>query len=222
MTDPKQEHQEENEADVLDQEVNPDTLRAEQQLADALAEELSDQTEVEDNPAEEDPFEVLRAENQQLKEQLLRERADFDNIRKRLRREADESGSRAVARFVRPVLVQLDNFSLALEAANPEAFMDFAMGVTMIRDGIVSALSDSGISPVETQGQFDPALHEVVAEIPNDLPKGYIVTTQRAGYRMGSQLVRAAQVIVSAGPAEVTDEASSEDESSSEAEGAEA
>jgi molecular chaperone GrpE len=84
--------------------------------------------------------------------------------------------------------------------------MDFAMGVTMIRDGLMSALSDSGITPVETEGQFDPAKHEVVAEIPNDLPKGHIVTVQRAGYNMGNQLVRAAQVIVSAGPAEAVTE----------------
>ena len=167
-----------------------------QQLADALAEELSDQGEeavAEPVVEEEDPLAVLRTECQGLKEQLLRERADFDNIRERLRREADEAGSRAVARFVRPVLLQLDNFSLALEAANPEAFMDFAMGVTMIRDGLLSALSDSGITPVETEGKFDPAQHEVVAEIPNDLPKGHIVTVQRGGYRMGNQLVRAAQ-----------------------------
>ena len=203
MSDSNNDLPENDEIDSVDQDISADDLLAKQKLAEALAQDFSDQGDSEEVVVEEkDPLQVLRAECQTLKEQMLRERADFDNIRKRLRREAEESGARAVGRFVRPILLQLDNFSLALEAAKPEAFMDFAMGVTMIRDGLMAALSDAGISPVDNAGQFDPAHHEVIAEIPNDLPKGHIVTTQRGGYRMGEQLVRAAQVIVSAGPAE--------------------
>lgn len=167
-------------------------------LADEIADALADRGDDEETAR-------LREECQALKEQLLRERADFDNIRKRLRREAEEAGQRAVARFVRPMLLQLDNFALALEAANPEAFNDFAMGVTMIRDGLVSSLADAGITPVEEAGAFDPAVHEVVAEVPADAPKGHIVAVQRRGYRMNDQLVRSAQVVVSAGPSEAAE-----------------
>ncbi|TVR44415.1 MAG: nucleotide exchange factor GrpE [Planctomycetota bacterium] len=171
---------------------------------DELAEQLAESMAANEEQGAEaeaplDAFALLRQENQGLKEQLLRERADFDNIRKRLRREAAEAGNRAIARFARPLLLQMDNFGHALEAANPDAFMDFAMGVTMIRDGLLSALNEGGIAPIESQGPFNPAHHEVVAEIPSDLPKGHIVAVQRAGFKLGEQLVRAAQVVVSAG-----------------------
>ncbi|TVR14461.1 MAG: nucleotide exchange factor GrpE [Planctomycetota bacterium] len=193
-----------NEADKADTEVADaiDESDVSDTTCEALAEEIAEGLADRNNDAnEDDEVTRLRQECQALKEQLLRERADFDNIRKRLRREAEEAGQRAVARFVRPMLLQLDNFGLALEAANPEAFNDFAMGVTMIRDGLVATLADAGITPVEEQGAFDPAVHEVVAEVPADAPKGHIVAVQRRGYRMQEQLVRSAQVVVSAGPA---------------------
>lgn len=174
--------------------------QADQDVADELAEDLADGAE-EQEVAEPDPVAQLQAECQALKAQLLRERADFDNIRKRLRREAEEAGQRAVVRFARPMLTQLDNFSLALEAANPEAFQDFAMGVTMIRDGLLQVLDETGITPVATDGPFDPKVHEVLAEVPSELPKGHIVSVQRTGYHMAGNLVRAAQVLVSSGQA---------------------
>ena len=63
---------------------------------------------------EEDRIAELEAQVSDLQQALLRTRADFDNIRKRLRREADEAGGRAVARFVRPMLSELDNFGHAI------------------------------------------------------------------------------------------------------------
>jgi molecular chaperone GrpE len=141
---------------------------------------------------------ALRDELRELKERQLRAQADFDNARKRLRKEADEAGTRAVVRFVRPILDQLDNFGRALAAAKPEAFAEFATGVAMIRENLATALTQSGIEQVPAEGVFDPAVHEVIAELPRaDLPKGTIVEVHRPGYRLKDQLVRAAQVVVS-------------------------
>jgi molecular chaperone GrpE len=140
---------------------------------------------------------VLRAEVKDLKERLLRAQAEFDNVRKRLRREADEAGSRAVARFCKPVLDQIDNLTRALNAADPATFADFAMGVTLTREGLLSALAGQGIEQVPTEGVFDPAVHEVIAEEERpDLPRGTIISVNRAGFRLKEQLVRAAQVVV--------------------------
>jgi molecular chaperone GrpE len=144
-------------------------------------------------------YEALRREAVELKERLLRQQADFDNSRKRLRREADEAAERAVVRFVRPLLVQLDNFSLALAAATPEHFQDFAQGVTMIQEGLQRLLGDSGITTIATEGRFDPALHEVLTEIEHETERGTIVAVHRSGWRKGEQVVRAAQVVVSKG-----------------------
>lgn len=143
----------------------------------------------------------LRLQVVELKERLVRQQADFDNTRKRLRREADEAGTRAIARSVKPVLDAIDDFARALEAARPDAFAEFAQGVTMIREKLVNALTQSGLEPVPVEGVFDPAVHEVIAEVEQDgVPRGTIVTVHRAGYRLREQLVRAAQVIVAKPP----------------------
>jgi molecular chaperone GrpE len=140
---------------------------------------------------------LLRLEVRELKERVLRSQAEFDNVRKRLRREADEAGGRAVARFCKPVLDQIDNLTRALNAANPATFADFAMGVTLTREGLLSALAGQGIEQVVSEGIFDPAVHEVIAETEKpDVPRGTILSVNRAGFRFKEQLVRAAQVVV--------------------------
>jgi len=138
----------------------------------------------------------------ELKERLLRSQAEFDNVRKRLRREADEAGTRAVVRFCRPVLDQLDNLTRALSVANPESFNDFAQGVSMIREGLLQALTAQGIEQIPSEGIFDPTVHEVLAEVENDeVAKGTIIDIHRAGFRLKEQLIRTAQVVVARPPA---------------------
>ncbi len=155
--------------------------------ADALADAV---------PAAE--FEALKLEHRELKDRLVRLQAEFDNARKRLRKEADEAGTRAIARMVKPVLTEMDNLSRAIAVANPEAFAEFATGVSMIRENLGSALAATGLEPVRGEGVFDPAIHEVIAEVENSqLPRGTIVDVSRSGYRLKDQLVRAAQVVVS-------------------------
>jgi molecular chaperone GrpE len=142
-------------------------------------------------------YEALRAEVAEWKERCVRGQAEFDNARKRLRKEADEAGTRAVARFVKPILNELDNLERALESAKPEAVAEFVQGVTMIRENLRAALANAGIEEVPTDGAFDPALHEAIAEVErDDLPRGHIAQVHRAGFRLKDQLVRTAQVVV--------------------------
>lgn len=150
-------------------------------------------------------FEAARQQTQEWKERCARQQAEFENVRKRLRKEADEAGSRAVARFVRPILDQLDNLDRAIAAANPAAFSEFAMGVTMIRESLSGSLAAAGIEAVPGEGVFDPAVHEVLAEEERaDLPKGSIVKVHRSGWKLKDQLIRAAQVVVAKPPAAPT------------------
>lgn len=147
-------------------------------------------------------FEAMKKEVGEWKERCMRSQAEFENVRKRLRKEADEAGTRAVARFVKPILTELDNLERAVLAAKPEAFAEFAMGVTMIQTNLLTALRGAGIEPVICEGVFDPAVHEVLAEEEKtDVPKGTIVQVFRAGYKLKDQLVRAAQVVVAKPPA---------------------
>lgn len=147
-------------------------------------------------------FEAVKREVGEWRERCMRSQAEFENVRKRLRKEADEAGTRAVARFVKPILTELDNLERAVLAATPDTFAEFAQGVTMIQSNLLSALRGSGIEQVPCEGVFDPAVHEVLAEAENtDVPKGTIVQVFRAGYKLKDQLVRAAQVVVAKPPA---------------------
>ena len=169
---------------------------------------MTDQPEMQpDAPAEEASaetitvptaeFETLRGQVVEWKERCMRQQAEFENVRKRLRKEADEARTRGVASFVRPILDQLDNLDRALAAASPEAFNEFAQGVTMTRESIRASLAAAGIEQVPSEGQFDPAVHEVLAEEARDgVAKGAIVLTHRCGWKLKDQLIRTAQVVV--------------------------
>jgi len=148
----------------------------------------------------------LARQVQELQERLIRQQAEFDNVRKRLRRDMEEAGTRALVRFVRPLLTELDNFDLAIQAATPERFNDFAMGVTMTKQNIDNTLASVGIEVIPNEGVFDPARHEVVQEIErDDLPRGTIVEVLRNGYQINQQVIRASQVLVARPPVEAAD-----------------
>lgn len=147
-------------------------------------------------------FEALKREALEWKERCARSQAEFDNVRKRLRREADEAGTRAVARCIKPVLTEIDNLDRALQAAKAEAFAEFAQGVAMIRENLRVGLLAQGLEAVPCEGVFDPAVHEVLAEQEAaGVAKGTILQVHRSGWRLRDQLVCAAQVVVARPPA---------------------
>ncbi len=180
--EPKPAHENEPQDAAQDQSNAPE--------ADASAEDMV-------IPATE--FAALKREATEWKERCARSQAEFDNVRKRLRKEADEAGTRGVVRFVKPILGELDNLGRALASANPESFVEFAQGVSMIQSSLQSVLANAGIESIPCEGLFDPAVHEAIAEQASDLPRGTIVQVHRPGYRLKEQLVRAAQVVVSKG-----------------------
>ncbi len=142
-------------------------------------------------------FEALKKDASEWRERCLRNQAEFDNVRKRLRKEADEAATRGVVRAVKPFLNELDNLARALEAARPEAFGEFAQGVSLIRENLKGALVGLGVETIPSEGVFDPALHEVLAEqVDPTATKGQILQVHRAGYKLKDQLVRTAQVVV--------------------------
>jgi molecular chaperone GrpE len=147
-------------------------------------------------------FEQLKRDITEWKERCIRQQAEFENVRKRLRKEADEAATRGVVRAVKPVLGELDNLERALDAADPAAFVEFAQGVTMIQENLKAALAGLGVEQVLCDGVFDPAVHEVLAEQESaEHPRGTIVQIHRRGWKLKDQLVRAAQVVVAKPPA---------------------
>lgn len=138
------------------------------------------------------------------KDRLLRLQADFDNYRKRAVRDREDQARRACERILEDLLPVLDHFDLGLKAAQKHHVKHVVIeGLTNVFKQFEQALEKAGVKPIETVGKvFDPHLHECVANLPSEEhPEHVIIQETRRGYRLGSYLLRASQVIVSAGTA---------------------
>jgi len=159
-------------------------------------------------PAEEElkkRIETLEKELSEVKDKLLREYADFDNFRKRNRKDMSELRLIVKADTMIPVLNVLDHFKLALDAS--ERKPDFKVldeGMKLIGAEFAKAMTELEISTVDaSEGQdFDPNMHEAIGKEPSDeQPEGKILKLWRHGYKMGERLLRPAVVVISSGPA---------------------
>ena len=122
----------------------------------------------------------------------LRVQADFDNFRRRSRKEAEEAGQRANADLIATILPVLDNFERALSMMQASADRD---GVEMI---LKQMLENAGLHEIEAEGAvFDPNIHQaVLQESVEDERKGKVLMVMQKGYLLGDKLIRAAVVQV--------------------------
>ncbi len=151
----------------------------------------------------------LRAEQQQasqLREQLLRTAADFENYRKRMERDRVEERKQAAAGLVRNLVPVLDSFRRALaQAAEPTtsdtALRSFVEGVKLIHSQLLDILGSAGLEPVDTSGAFDPAVHEALMQEPSTTARHLdVLEVLEPGYRFGGRLLRPARVKVAFNP----------------------
>jgi len=146
----------------------------------------------------------LQRERDENRDRLLRMAAEFDNYKKRSKRDATESVRRAEDRVVQEFLPVIDNLERALAHAEGEtetvALLD---GVRMVHKQFLSTLERYEIKPFDSVGQpFNPELHEAIQQMASDQPAGAVCHELQRGYLRGDRLVRPALVVVSKGPGE--------------------
>lgn len=151
-----------------------------------------------DAPAAADPLAEAIAEAAATKDKLLRVAADFDNYRKRARRDVEDAEKRAKENLLKDLLPVFDNLERAVAHAETAAdAKSVAEGISMVARQFVDTLQRSGIDRVKSAGEsFDPAVHEAIQQIESDAAAGTILTEVQAGYRLGDRLIRAAMVVV--------------------------
>jgi molecular chaperone GrpE len=149
-----------------------------------------------------DPLGALQAERDELFDRLQRVAADFDNFRKRAAREQAETVTRANERLVKELLPVLDDLGRALEAAAEHEEAKLEEGVRLVHRSLVSLLEREGLASIETDGRFDPHVHEALLSQPSEQEEGSILQVIQPGYRLGDRVLRPARVVVSAGPPE--------------------
>ena len=144
-----------------------------------------------------------------LRARLLRLQADFDNFRKRVSRERDELYRRANTDILSELLPVLDHMDLAIEAAETHSADEAVVeGFKLVSEQLMTGLEKFGLKPVDAGGKaFDPNLHEAISRMPSDdVPEDKVIVQVRRGYVLGDRLLRAAQVVVSSGPASAADD----------------
>jgi molecular chaperone GrpE len=141
-----------------------------------------------------------KRERDEYLELAKRTKADFENYRKRVAKEATEALARGKAELARELLPTIDNLERALESGeDASAHGALVEGVAMVRDELHGRLRGAGVESFDPTGEkFDPQLHEALqTRAAEDAESGVILETLEKGYRLNGQVLRAAKVVVS-------------------------
>lgn len=140
-----------------------------------------------------------------LRDRLLRLQADFENFRKRTLREREATYRRANEDLMMELLSVLDHFEMGMKTCADHG-VDQAVreGFRLVQEQLAGVLGRFGLEPVDAEGEvFDPGLHESIAAAPSgEQPRDHVIHQVRRGYKLGDQLLRPAQVVLSSGPPE--------------------
>lgn len=149
--------------------------------------------------------EVLRQENEQLKDRLMRALAEAENQRKRGERNRRDAEIYGGSRLAKDMLSVYDNMSRALSAVDDgqrEASKALIDGIELTKRELLSVFRNHKIEVVMPLAgdKFDPKIHEAMFEAPMpDTKAGHIIQVLSQGFMIGDRLLRAAQVGVSSG-----------------------
>jgi molecular chaperone GrpE len=130
----------------------------------------------------------------------LRLAADFDNYRKRVARENAELTVRANERLVKELLPVLDDLGRTLVAADEHEEAKLVEGVQLVHRQMKDLLEREGLVEIETNGRFDPHVHEALLSQPSEQEEGTVIAVVQRGYRLGDRVLRPARVVVAAPP----------------------
>jgi molecular chaperone GrpE len=144
---------------------------------------------------------ALQAERDELFDRLQRLAAEFDNFRKRSAREAAALSERANERLVKELLPVLDDLGRALEAVAQHEEVKLEEGVRLVHRSLADLLAKEGLAEIETEGLFDPHVHEALLSQPSDEDEGTVIEVVQKGYKLGDRVLRPARVVVAAPPA---------------------
>lgn len=156
--------------------------------------------------AETEPEDILQQKEDEiteLKTEMLRMRADTENIRKRLQKEKSDSVQFANERLIKELIPILDNLERALAApdSNPESLKE---GVSLIAKQISAMLEKQNVEAIPAVGEsFDPNVHEVLSQIETEEhEENTIVEEYIRGYKMNGRVLIPTKVLVAKKPSE--------------------
>lgn len=143
-------------------------------------------------------YEKLLAQSQEYFEGWQRERADFQNYKKRIERDQASLKGFISAEIIKKYLVVIDDLQLALKnrpaSSDCQGWVD---GIQLIYQKLISILEGEGVETIPAEGEFNPNIHEAISQIDHSsVESGHVVEVMRQGYKIGERIIRPALVIV--------------------------
>jgi molecular chaperone GrpE len=157
-----------------------------------------DRANAQAEPTLEEQVAALEAERDEHLNDLKRVAAEFENYRKRVLRDQESLVARAHERLVKELLPVLDDLERALAAAEEHQEAKLEEGVRLVHRELAAALQREGLAEIDTDGQFDPHVHEALLSQPSDAEEGSVIEVVQKGYTLGDRVVRPARVVVAA------------------------
>jgi len=155
-----------------------------------------DRANAQAEPTLEEQVAALEAERDEHLNDLKRVAAEFENYRKRVARDQESLVARAHERLVKELLPVLDDLERALAAAEEHEEAKLEEGVRLVHRELAAALQREGLAEIDTDGQFDPHVHEALLSQPSDAEEGSVIEVVQKGYTLGDRVVRPARVVV--------------------------
>jgi len=169
---------------------------------------------------EEGPSELEQAqlEAKEAREEMLRMRAETDNLRKRLQKEKQDSVQFANQRLIKQLIPIFENLDRALKApdTNVESLKE---GVQLTSDQALALFKKENVEPINAVGElFDPSIHEVLSQMEsNDHDENTVIEEFSKGYRMNGRVLIPSRVVIAKKPAETKTDDQDADNTSAEA-----
>ena len=148
-----------------------------------------------------DALATVTRERDELKDQILRVQAEFQNALRRERSMIDVRKAEAVGAVARDVLDVMDNFDRAMESARSggPGSASIVSGLELVHKQLLLAFAKHKVVPIESQDlPFNPDEHEAVMQRPSsDHPDGTVIQVLAQGYKLGDRVLRPSKVVVS-------------------------
>ena len=210
MKDKKNKHEESKEKETVNESEQSSSEQTAETQTDSAEAKSSEGAENADSKKEseadkakektpEERIAELEKENADLKDQLLRRAADFDNYRKRMMQEKQDAFDYGNANLLKDLLDSLDNFDRTLDAAkDAKDAKSIADGIRMINKSLVSMLENKyNLVAFGKEGDaFDPDLHEAIGMQEGKVKKEELAAVYLKGYKLKDKVIRHAKVMV--------------------------
>ncbi|KAB8126882.1 nucleotide exchange factor GrpE [Gracilibacillus oryzae] len=185
-----------------EKDIRNEEVETEEVVEDAEQDLVTDQEVINDNnesEVDQGIVEKLQEEKDQLQDRLLRVQAEYDNFRKRTKKEKEADLKYKSQSIVTELLPVMDNFERALqvEIEDPQA-KSVVEGLEMVYRQFKTVMENEGVEEIATDNEmFDPHLHQAVMQVEEEgYESNQIVETLQKGYQLKDKVIRPAMVKV--------------------------